>query len=159
MTAPVTNVWRLPTAIAEESYPPFITVQGPAAKAVLLTSPEWQKLPRVEIEATDNSGRKAMYSGVAASTLLVNVDTVLGEQLRGEWWGAFVTVDARDDHQAVLAIPEFDAEFTDRVIILAGEIDGKPLNATTGSLQIIVPGEKPRGRGSAWSMRFASGAV
>ena len=57
-----------------------------------------------------------------------------------------MTVDARDEYRAVFALPEFDADFTDRIIILAYERDGMPLDEKTGPLQIIVPGEKKHER-------------
>ena len=59
---------------------------------------------------------------------------------------AYVTVDARDEYRGVFALPEFDADFTDRIIILAYERDGIPLDEKTGPLQIIVPSEKKHAR-------------
>jgi hypothetical protein len=59
---------------------------------------------------------------------------------------AIVTVDAHDEDRAVFALPEFDADFTDRVILLADERDEEPLDAQTGTFPIIVPGEKKHAR-------------
>ena len=80
------------------------------------------------------------------SQLLKKVGTAQGETLRGEWLRAFVTVDGHDEYRAVFALPEFDADFTDRIIILAYERDGMPLDEKTGPLQIIVPDEKKHAR-------------
>jgi len=58
----------------------------------------------------------------------------------------YVLVKARDGYAAVLALPEFDAGFTDRVILLADRRDGHPLDAVEGPLRLVVPDEKRRAR-------------
>ena len=123
-----------------------VTVLGTTGKPQSFTVDDLRKLPRTEIEATDRKGQKGKYAGIAVSELLQKVGTAHGESLRGEWLRAFVTVDARDEYRAVFALPEFDADFTDRIIILAYERDGMPLDDRTGPLQIIVPGEKKHAR-------------
>jgi hypothetical protein len=69
----------------------------------------------------------------------------LGEQLRGQEMTAYALVKAADNYQAIFAA-ELDPGFTDRVIFLAGQRDGKPLSAKEGPLRIIVPGEKRHAR-------------
>jgi DMSO/TMAO reductase YedYZ molybdopterin-dependent catalytic subunit len=123
-----------------------IVVRGTSGKPQHFTVEDLRKLSRTEIEATDRKGQKVKYAGVAVSVLLEKVGTAQGEKLRGEWMRAFVTVDARDEYRAVFALAEFDADFTDRVIILAYERDGQPLDPQAGPLQIIVPGEKKHAR-------------
>jgi hypothetical protein len=58
----------------------------------------------------------------------------------------YVLVKARDGYAAVFALPEFDAGFTDRVILLADRRDGHPLDAVEGPLRLVVPDEKRRAR-------------
>jgi hypothetical protein len=58
----------------------------------------------------------------------------------------YVLVEARDGYAAVFALPEFDAGFTDRVILLADHRDGHPLDTVEGPLRLVVPGEKRRAR-------------
>ena len=123
-----------------------ISIRGTTGKPLTLTLEEMRKLPSVEVEATDRKGMKARYKGVAVTELLKKVGAAQGETLRGEWLRAFVTVEAHDEYRVVFALTEFDADFTDRVIILAYERDGEPLGAQTGPFQIIVPGEKKQAR-------------
>jgi DNA-directed RNA polymerase omega subunit len=58
----------------------------------------------------------------------------------------YALVKARDGYAAVFALPEFDAGFTDRVILLADRCQGQALDAVEGPLRLVVPGEKRRAR-------------
>ena len=42
----------------------------------------------------------------------------------------------------VYALPEFDADFTDGVILVADRKDGEALSAKEGPLRMVVPWEK-----------------
>lgn len=53
---------------------------------------------------------------------------------------------ARDGYQVVFALAELDNAFTDKKIILASQIDDKPLAQTDGPFRIIVQGEKKPAR-------------
>jgi hypothetical protein len=46
----------------------------------------------------------------------------------------------------VFALPEFDPDFTDRVIVMAVRRDGKTIGSSEGPLRIVVPGEKRHAR-------------
>lgn len=142
----VIAVWGIENRAADETNLSVVSVQGTTGKPQQFTVDELRKLPRTDVQATDRKGQPVKYAGVAVMELLKKAGTAQGESLRGEWLRAFVTVDARDDYRAVYALPEFDADFTDRVIILAYEKDGQPLDEKTGPLQIIVPGEKKHAR-------------
>ena len=70
----------------------------------------------------------------------------LGEQLRGQEMTTYVLVKAADNYQVVFAVAELDPGFTDRVVFLADQRDGKVLSPTEGPLRMIVPGEKRQAR-------------
>jgi len=55
-------------------------------------------------------------------------------------------VDAADGYKVVIALPELDPEFTDRVILLADKANGHPLDTKDGPFRIVVPGEKRMAR-------------
>ncbi|HXO78143.1 MAG TPA: hypothetical protein VN824_22970, partial [Puia sp.] len=50
------------------------------------------------------------------------------------------------NYQVVFSLAELDSSFTDRVVILADQVDGKPLPAGTGPFRMVVPGEKKPAR-------------
>jgi hypothetical protein len=134
------------TQAADDAARSRVAVRGITGTTHAFTVDELKKLPRSEIETTDRKGKRVLYAGVAVAELLKKVEAPQGETLRGESLRAFVTVTARDEYRAVFALPEFDPDFTDRVIVLAYERDGEPLDLQTGPLQIIVPGEKKHAR-------------
>ena len=55
-------------------------------------------------------------------------------------------MDAADGYKVVIALPELDPEFTDRVILLADKANGHPLDTKDGPFRIVVPGEKRMAR-------------
>jgi hypothetical protein len=114
--------------------------------ATAFTAADLKKLPRTTVEVADRSGKKVKYSGVAVHQLLSQANAPLGEELRGEALRCYVSVKARDEYRVIFALCEFDPVFTDRIILLADEQDGKPLDEESGPFQIIVPGEKRRAR-------------
>jgi hypothetical protein len=123
-----------------------VVVRGINGKPKSFSFDELKRLPSVEVDEVSRKGDPVKYKGVEVFVLLKEVGTAHGETLRGEWMRAFVTVDARDEYRAVFSLTEFDADFTDRKIILAYERNGEPLDKQTGPLQIIVPGEKKHAR-------------
>ena len=69
-----------------------------------------------------------------------------GRNLRGENLAKYVLVTCADNYQVVFSLAELDSSFTDRVVILADQIEGKPLPAGTGPFRVVVPGEKKPAR-------------
>jgi hypothetical protein len=123
-----------------------VRVIGADRHTITLTEEEFQKLPRMTLEAVDHLGDKAKYTGVSIHHLLAAAKVPLGSDLSGPALRLFVRVEAHDDYQAVFALPEFDSAYTDRTIILADQRDSQPLPAGKGPWQVIVPGEKRQAR-------------
>jgi len=123
-----------------------IALSGPDQKTLTLTAEEFRRLPRTELEARERDGSMAKYSGVEMSQLLNKLGVPQGEGLRGEWLRKFVLVEASDGYRVVFALPEFDAAFSDRKIILADLRNAQPLAESAGPYQVIVPSEKRRAR-------------
>ena len=80
------------------------------------------------------------------SDILLKAGAALGKDLRGGNLNKCLLVEAIDGYQVVFALAELDQAFTDRVIILANEMDGKPLPAADGPFSIIVQDEKKPAR-------------
>jgi len=136
-----------PFALGEEkSKEAALVLQGTTGKPIRITASEVKSLPHIEIETADHKGTKTKFSGVPIRALLDKIGVPHGEDLRGEWLRAFVTVDADDDYRAVFSLVEFDPAFTDRTIILADTRDDKPLPKGRAPFQVVVPGEKRHAR-------------
>jgi len=69
-----------------------------------------------------------------------------GETLRGKRLASCLLVEAADGYRVVIALPEIDAAFTDKQIVLAFLKDGKPLDDKDGPYRIVMPDEKRMAR-------------
>jgi len=89
----------------------------------------------------DHGGVEVTFDGVPAREILKLAGAPLG-QLRGQRLTLYVLAEAADGYRAVYALPEFDPEFTDRVILIADRKNREALAANEGPLRIVVPWEK-----------------
>jgi DMSO/TMAO reductase YedYZ molybdopterin-dependent catalytic subunit len=124
----------------------LLTVSGEVERPLKLSLADLSKLPRHSVQAKNHDGKESKYEGVWLGEILQQAGVKFGKELRGKAVGAYLLVDAADGYQAVFALPELDSAFTDRVILLADRCDDKPLPASNGPLQIIVPYEKRHAR-------------
>lgn len=134
------------TSVATPQEPSWLSVAGEVEKPLQFNRNEFGKLPRRAVRAKNHDGKECRYEGVELREILSPAGVKFGQELRGKWLASFVLVEAADKYQVVFALPELDALFTDRVILLADMCDGKALPATHGPLQVIVPDEKRHGR-------------
>ncbi|HEY6564828.1 MAG TPA: hypothetical protein VIY86_10055, partial [Pirellulaceae bacterium] len=60
---------------------------------------------------------------------------------RGPRMADYLIAQSLDGYRVVFALPELDSEFSDRVVIVADRLNGKPLDERDGPLRIIVSDE------------------
>jgi hypothetical protein len=106
------------------------------------------------VSAHDVKGR---YSGVALMDVLALIDAPRADSLRGRSLATYVLVEAADGYRVLFSIAELESGFTDRVVILADQKDGRPLPATEGPYRLIVPGEKRPARRVRQVVRISLG--
>ncbi len=130
-----------PTAAAAGSY--AIPVSGTVKTPVTLTPEVMHKLPRHTLDAKNEHDPTAhSYSGVYLTDVLQMAGVPSGHDLRGAALKTYILVEARDNYAVVFSIAETDAGFTNKIELVADEIDGKPFAAEQGPLKLIVPDEK-----------------
>ena len=130
------------TAVKQAS----VKVTGEVTVPLDLKYEDIQQFTQTEVTRKDRDGKDHIYSGVILSTILQKAGVTLGKELRGENLTKYVLVDASDGYQVIFALAELDKDFTDRVIILATHVDGKPLAPGDGPFRIIVQDEKKPAR-------------
>ena len=131
---------------------PSLRIIGAVGNEVSITADEWAKLPRASVKVVDHGGEQAMFEGVPARELLKLVGAPLGPDLRGPNLSAYVLAEASDGYQALYAITEFDAGFTDGLILVADRKNGEALGPKEGPLRMVVPWEKRQARWVRWLM-------
>jgi len=123
-----------------------VKVTGEVLKPLNLKLADLQQFKQTELKRKDRDGNDHTYTGVVLSDILEKAGVTLGKELHGKNLGKYVQVEASDGYQVVFALAELDSGFTDRMIILALQIDGKPLAPTDGPFRVIVQDEKKPAR-------------
>ncbi|HVD98431.1 MAG TPA: molybdopterin-dependent oxidoreductase [Cytophagaceae bacterium] len=123
-----------------------IKVEGEVTTPLTLCAEEFAKMKHTEAIMKDRDGKEYRYSGVPVSEILKQAGATVGKDLRGENLSKYLLVKAADGYEVLFSLAELDSTFTDRVVILADQLEGKPLPAGKGPFRIIVPGEKKPAR-------------
>lgn len=114
-------------------------------KLTTIAKPEIAKLRRVTVKVSDH-GTPAVFEGVLLADILKLSGVEFGEKLRGKRLTEYLVVEAADGYKAVFALPELDAAFTDKLVILADKRDGKDLAENARPFQIVTDSEKRAAR-------------
>ena len=132
---------------------PFLTVST-SERSFAFSAQDFAGLHHVEL-TTVNPHDKAphRYSGVPVLDLLSGVGVHWGEALHGSALGMGVVAASPDGYRVLFALAEFDPLLSDRLILVADRVDGVPIDAKHGPLQLIVPGDR---RGARWAHNVVS---
>ncbi len=119
-----------------------VKVTGEVTNPLSIAEADLQQYKQTTVIRKDRDGKDHTYSGVILSDILTKAGATMGNDLKGENLTKYLLVEASDGYQVVFALPELDKAYTDRAIILADTIDGKPLAPADGPFRIIVQDEK-----------------
>jgi DMSO/TMAO reductase YedYZ molybdopterin-dependent catalytic subunit len=123
-----------------------LRVSGQVSQPLSLTAEALGKFKKTELRAKDKEGREHRYTGVVVTDLLREAGVALGPALRGEHLAKYVLVEAADGYRAVFALPELDPEFAREAVLVAYQVDGRPLPAGEGPFRLVVPADKKQAR-------------
>ncbi len=123
-----------------------VNISGEVATPLTISDVDLQKFTQTTVVRKDRDGIDHTYSGVLLADILKKAGATLGPDLRGENLTKYLLITASDNYQVVFALPELDKGYTDRMIILADQMDGKPLPTGDGPFRIIVQDEKKPAR-------------
>jgi hypothetical protein len=87
------------------------------------------------------------YSGVRLSELFTKINAPLGSELHGKALSGYVVATGSDNYRAVFALAEIDPNFHPGEILVADEMNGKPLDAHEGPFKIVATEDKRPARG------------
>lgn len=144
---PLASVAILAAAKAQE-----IEVQNESATPVKVSAAEIAAMPHQQVSVEDH-GKTEKFEGVSLRLVLEREGVTFGDSLRGKRLASCLLVEGADGYRVVIALPELDPGFTDRVILLADKVDGHPLDSKTGPFRVAVPGEK---RPARWVRQVVS---
>ena len=125
-----------------------IKVSGEVTKPLQLQAGDLAKMKRTTVSLKDKDGNEHPYTGVPVAAILEEAGVTMGNQLRGKNLAKYMLVKCADGYQVLFSLAELDSSFTDRTIIIADSLEGKPLPAEEGPFRLVVPGEKKPARSS-----------
>jgi len=134
------------SAFAQASRAVALLVNGEVPNHLELRIADIAAFPRQTIRVTDDKGAQVEYGGVPVAEILKKAGAPLGKELKGQNLAVSLIASAPDGYRVLFSLTEFDAAFSDRVILLADRRDGKPLDNREGPLRLIVPGDKRHAR-------------
>lgn len=123
-----------------------IVIAGQANTAVHFGIEELAGLPAIQVTTaflTERGTRAASFDGPLLWTVLQKAGAIDPDKHR-EQVSQTIVVTGRDGYRAALAVGEIAPEFEGKQVILAEQMDGKPLDAD--HLRVVVPLDKRGGR-------------
>ena len=123
-----------------------LSVTGEVATPLTLTRQDLTTYKPITTQVKDRDTKTHEFRGVPLFEILQKAGVPTGSQLRGENLVRYLLVGAADGYEVVYSLPEIDPEFTDQVVLLALEKDGRPLPAGEGTFRLIAPQDKKQAR-------------
>ncbi|WP_236652746.1 molybdopterin-dependent oxidoreductase [Chitinophaga vietnamensis] len=143
----------------EITVPLTLKISGEVNKPLTLSREELARMKHVTVHLKDHDGKEHSYTGVTLQDLLSLAGAPMGKQLRGENLAKYLLVKCADGYKVVFSLAELDSDFSTRPVILAYEMEGKPLPADKGPFRVIAEGDKRPARASFQVIELVVGAV
>lgn len=141
----VTFLFSFFIAKAQVHKQPSVKIEGEVTKSLTLYQDDFNKLKRTELDFKDFKGLEYHYAGVALFELLELAGATANE-IQGDDLAKYLLVKSSDGSEVVLSLAELDSSLTDNIVIIADQMNGKPLPQGTGPFRLVVPGDKKRTR-------------
>ena len=145
----------LGTATAEPTtMPAGLTIGGDVATPLTLSIGDLAAMPHQTLHVKDHDGSDATYDGVPLRDVLLKAGVPLGQhRTRGPQLAKYVLTTSADGYHVLFALAELDADYAEKNVIIADRRNGQPLDAKSGPLRLVVPGEGMQGR---WARQLVS---
>ncbi|MBA3913094.1 MAG: molybdopterin-dependent oxidoreductase [Acidobacteriales bacterium] len=122
-----------------------ITVAADSGKITVLERSDIERLPHVKFNESNSAG-SSVLEGVALRGVLEKAGVRFGESLKGKRLASCLMIEGRDGYRVLFALPELDAAFTSKQVLLVFLRNGKPLVDDEGPYRIAVPDETRKAR-------------
>lgn len=123
-----------------------LDITGDVRTTLRLALADISARPHLSVEMTIHDTTH-VYRGVPLYELLAEAGLPEGRDVVR----TVVIAGASDGYEAVFSLAELHPEFTDRVVLVADSVGGRPLPAPYGPLRVVVPGETEAAR-AVWSL-------
>lgn len=129
----------------------LIVEAGPGERGVF-TAASLGEYPQTKVTVFDRHANKSLtYAGVPLMELLAHLGVPHGKNLMGKPLQDYVVATGSDGYKTVLSLGEVDPDFHPGMVLVADEVDGKPLDAKTGPFRLVVSEDRNATR-SVWGL-------
>ncbi|MGA8530945.1 MAG: molybdopterin-dependent oxidoreductase [Acidobacteriaceae bacterium] len=134
------------TGASPEKADVLVIEAGPGERGVF-TAASLGEYPQTKVTVFDMHAKKNVtYAGVPLMDLLAHLGVAHGKDLMGKALAEYVVATGSDGYATVLSLGEVDPEFHPGVVLVADQLDGKPLDAKTGPFRLVVTEDKKGAR-------------
>lgn len=114
-----------------------IRVEGRAP--VVLRAADLRSLPRDSVRSAMLHG-EGVFRGPSLREVF-NLAGIAVDSVHGPRLGQYALFEAKDRYRVVMGMTDLSEALTGRRMLLADEVDGKPLEAKAAPWQLVVPGD------------------
>jgi hypothetical protein len=115
-----------------------LAIDGPGQQKTI-TVRALQAMPHIPLTVTDNHiHKKETYQGVPLILLMQQVGGPKAADVKGKALSEYVVATGSDGYRVVLSLAEIEPAFHSGTILVADEVDGKPLDAKSGPFKLVV---------------------
>lgn len=120
-----------------------LELSGPDGRHVTLTADVLQSLPQQTVRVHNpHTSADETYQGVELSRLLERLDAPLGGKLHGNSLTMYVVAEGADHYRVIYSLAEIDPAFHGGTVIVAGRMDGHPLDERNGPFKLVNTEDK-----------------
>jgi len=125
--------------------------QQPSGTLKIVANGQTQSLSAADLKAlphhtvtvhNPHSNADETYSGVPVIDLLAKEGVPHGHNLRGKALAQYIVATGSDGYKAVIALGEADPDFHPGEVLVADQMDSKPLDTKTGPFRLVVTEDK-----------------
>lgn len=147
LTLAATNVPAVDqSATTQPTKSPTLTISGTGLESTHIGLDRLATLPRTSLKVKEKEGEEFTYEGVKVADILAVAGMKFGQSLRGERLADYLLADSAEGFRVVFALTELDADFSDRVVLLADRRNGQAIDGRDGPLRIVVSDERKHAR-------------
>jgi len=104
-----------------------VKISGDVTKPFTITIASFAAMKHIDVKGKGHDGKEHVYNGVLLADIINEAGALPDNKLSGKSFAKYILIKATDGYRAVIALPEVNAGFNDKNIILADKEDGKPL--------------------------------
>ncbi len=115
-----------------------LAVAGPGQQKNI-TAQALRAMPHIPLTVTNNHiHAKETYQGVPLILLMQQVGAAKAADVKGKALSEYVVATGSDGYKVVLSLAEIEPAFHSGTILVADEVDGKPLDTKSGPFKLVV---------------------